>query len=243
MTTSCATLSQLLALTNGVFDSFGSTSQGTVTFDSNPSATTTFTVTADFGALPVVAVLTAVAGSPSTNEYQIGGDTTITATNFAAAAIDAANDMSALVTATSVGNIAYLETAETGPQSEYGMVTSEAASMLLSGATLEGGNDLMQFYLDCACSQLQVDCWGDKRSCAHIYLAAHYASVAQGAGETGPVNSRQIDKLRTSYAAVGTATQLDAEFATTKWGRMYLSLRSTLLRLPIVGRATLVTMG
>ncbi len=98
----------------------------------------------------------------------------------------------------------------------------------------------LQTLLDVTADQIPLDVWLVKSSTAHVYLTAHMLTVAED-NERGPVNSEQIDKIRVSYGAVGTATQLDANLSTTKWGRLFLQLRTTLLLVPIVGRRNLLT--
>jgi hypothetical protein len=97
----------------------------------------------------------------------------------------------------------------------------------------------LQILLDSTAAQIPLGVWMSKASTAHAYLTAHILTVAEG-GERGQVNARSIDKVSVSYAAVGTATQLDANLSTTKWGRLFLQLRSTLLNVPIVGRRSLL---
>ena len=102
--------------------------------------------------------------------------------------------------------------------------------------------EFLQVWLDATADAINVSQWKRKASTGHVFLAAHLLTVTtkEGRGERGPANSKAIDKLRVTYAAVGTATQLDANFSTTRYGRAYLALRSTLLVTPIVGRRTLL---
>ena len=91
--------------------------------------------------------------------------------------------------------------------------------------------------LEVAGSMISLECWGTKASNGHLLLAAHLLQLFAGAGGAsagGPVASRTIGKISESYAV---ATQADAELATTTYGQLYLTLRKTLLLLPITGRA------
>lgn len=96
----------------------------------------------------------------------------------------------------------------------------------------------LQVWLDATADAINVSCWGKKSCTAHIFMAAHMLTVVAGK-ERGPVKSKQIDKLRIAYADVGTNVGLDPHFSTTRYGRAFLALRSTLLVLPIVGRRIL----
>jgi len=66
-------------------------------------------------------------------------------------------------------------------------------------------------------------------------------TVAAG-GEAGPVESRKIDKIEEKFGTIWNP-DLDPSFGTTKWGRLYLQLKSTLLILPVAGRRHLVAPG
>lgn len=235
----CATLEEVL---DQALDcrSFGDPSSGTITFADNPADGTTFTVTNDLWTFPPeVATLTARPAAPGVGEYLIGANASETAANFAAKVNDAAEAMGSLVMASVSGAVVTISTAAEGPESMFKMETSAPADLVLSGDTLEGGDAMVEHARACACKAINLDCWGDKASCGHIYLTAHLCSVADS-GERGPVNAKTIDKISVSYAAVGTATGLDAHFSTTKWGRLYLSMKSTLLVMPVVGRRTLL---
>lgn len=96
----------------------------------------------------------------------------------------------------------------------------------------------VQVWLDATEGLINLSCWKAKACAGHAMIAAHMMSVTKD-GERGPVNQRTIDKISVTYAAVGAATGLDAEYSGTRYGRMYLALRSTLLIAPVVGRQIL----
>lgn len=99
--------------------------------------------------------------------------------------------------------------------------------------------EVTEAFLEAAAQDINLEAWGDKASEGHVFLTAHYMAVAgQGtdAGERGPVNAEEIDKIKVSYGAVGTATGLDANYSTTKWGRLYLAKKKTLFIVGTVGR-------
>ena len=76
------------------------------------------------------------------------------------------------------------------------------------------------------CDMVHADIWGDKRSRAHTWLAAHYATVILNpSGAGGAVTSRTMGSISESY---GTGMVEDSELASTKYGRLYLGLRKSL---------------
>lgn len=99
-------------------------------------------------------------------------------------------------------------------------------------------------WLEAAGQDINLAAWGDKASEGHIFLTAHYMQVGgwgDDAGERGPVTAEQIDKIRVQYGQVGTATGLDANYSTTKWGRLYLAKKKTIFVAGMVGRRFLLT--
>ena len=54
--------------------------------------------------------------------------------------------------------------------------------------------------------------------------------------ESGAINRKKIDKIEVSFAATGTATGIDADFGSTRWGRLYLAMKKTIFVAPIAGR-------
>lgn len=76
------------------------------------------------------------------------------------------------------------------------------------------------------CDMLHVDIWGDKLSRAHLWLAAHFATVVLNPSEAaGMVASRTLDKISESYVA---GSFEDAEMSATKYGRLHMALRKSL---------------
>ncbi len=104
--------------------------------------------------------------------------------------------------------------------------------------------DFLQVWLDATDDAINISCWGSKSCTAHVFLAAHMLTVVNpssgaGVGEVGPIKRKEIDKLEVEYSEAAESSQLDSHFATTRYGRNYLTLRSTLLVLPLVGRRIL----
>ena len=100
----------------------------------------------------------------------------------------------------------------------------------------------LQAWLDATVDQISLDCWNLKASTGHAALAAHYVTISKSSsGEKGVVSERQIDKLRIKYAEGNVAQGVtDPHFSTTRYGRMYLAIRSTLLIAGTVGRTVLL---
>ncbi len=236
MPASCATRAEFLAVAPE-FSSYGPTSTGHVV----PNVSTPgdqFFIRSASNAPALLLTFEAVPAAPVLgSEYLAGATTEETAASLAASI----NANGQLATASVSSNNLYIQSIETGVDGLHTIDDKpDGVFVFLTGNTLEGGAALIDQALACACSQINLECWGDKAQCAHIYLTAHMLTVANG-GEAGPVNRRKIDKIEESFAAVGTATQLDASFATTKWGRLYLQLRKSLFIAPVPGRRFLVS--
>jgi hypothetical protein len=155
------------------------------------------------------------------------------ATSFVAAIADSeAADIVSAVKTTPV--IVQITTLAKGYNSEIAFSTSDAAVYELSGATLAGGSDLLDFQLSTTASMVNVSTWRGKAGAAQAYLCAHFMAIATGAGggETGATTSRAIDRISQSNAATSFDTS-DAAFASTRWGRQYLALKATVLRIPM----------
>jgi len=232
----CATRAEFLAVAPE-FATYGSTSSGRVV----PNAATPgdrFSIRSASDSPVISLTFTAVAAAPILgSEYLAGATSTDTAESLAAS-INAAGQ---LATASVSGNIIYIDSIQTGVDGLHAISDKPVGVFqLLTGNTLEGGAALIDQALACACSQINLECWGTKAQCAHVYLTAHMLTVANG-GEAGPVNRRKIDKIEESFAAVGTATGLDPSFSTTKWGRLYLQLKQSLFVAPVPGRRFLVS--
>lgn len=222
----CATLNEFVDLVPE-FLTLGDASTGTLVVASQPAPGDSITLADPYAFPPVVETL--IAGT----DYAIGVDEAATAANIAAAM-----DAGSLVTASAIGATVYVASVKTGAAGNVGVSTTNPAALAWSGVALTGGDALVLFSLDCACSMIALDCWGSKASCGHVYLAAHMLAVASGlaGGESGPVNRKKIDKIEISNAATGLATGLDANFGSTKWGRLYLAMKKTIFVAPIAGR-------
>jgi hypothetical protein len=209
------------------FGSVGGPSIGTIEWLSTGTAGDTISI----GGVQMTAVAGArVAGSST---WSIDGAAVAEATSFVAAIADSeAADLVSAVKTTPV--IVQITTLAKGYNSELAFSTSDAAVYELSGATLAGGSDLLDFQLSTTASMVNVSTWRGKAGAAQAYLCAHFMAIATGAGggETGATTSRAIDRISQSNAA--TAFEMsDAAFASTRWGRMYLALKSTVLRIPM----------
>jgi len=91
--------------------------------------------------------------------------------------------------------------------------------------------------LECTCSMINLECWGDKASCGHLYLAAHFSATQLGE-EAGSLTAKTIGRISESFSASVTVDPGNM-FQTTKYGRMYWMLFRTLLKAPIAARRTL----
>lgn len=100
--------------------------------------------------------------------------------------------------------------------------------------------ETLEWFLESAGQDINLECWGEKASQGHALLTAHYMTVAglgSSGGERGPVTSKKIDKLAITYgSSVASASD---ELASTKWGRLYLSKRKTIIIAPMVARRNL----
>ena len=227
MAARCATLAEFLTQAPE-FGTVGPQSTGTVTIAVQPAPGDAFTLVDSASLLPVSE--TYVAGT----DFVIGATVDDTAANLAAAIT-----AGALAQAAAVANVVTVVSVSTGPVSLLGMTTSNAVAMVLSGPTLTGGDAVVEFALECACAQINVQCWGQKADCAHVYLSAFFLSVSSGTGGGGgAVSSKTIDKISVSYA-VATPTGSNAQMASNKWGQLYLQLRKSVFVAPVPGRAFL----
>jgi hypothetical protein len=219
VTQRCATLAEFLTQAPE-FLGFGSESAGTLTVATNPSPGDSITLATRYG-VPIVTE-TYVADT----NYSIGVDETATA-----AAIAAAIDGGVLAAASSDGPVVSILTS-VGPLGSLSL-TSDSANLVWGETPMTPGDAQVMFALNCACSQINLSCWGVKADCAHVYLTAHMLAVQSGQ-QSGAVSSKTIDKLSISYA---NATPTNAELSSTKWGRMYMQLQKTVMVLPVIGRA------
>jgi len=222
MAASCVTPAAFLAATGTEFTDLGVASTGTVTVASVGSPAETITV----GGV----ALTAVAGArtPGSDDFSLSSGTVLgVAQSIVDAVNDAANSFATLVTATLLTPglpVLQLTSVSTGYHSTLPFVTDAPAVYDLDpdGGSLSGGEVMVTTILDSTCAMLGP-CWGTKKSWAHIYLAAHFATISEG-GAGGPVSSRSIDKISESYAIQPPS---DPDLGSTKWGLLYLALRAT----------------
>lgn len=229
MAASCVTALEFIQATGTEFLSFGVASTGTVTVASVGAPGDTISVGGQ--------TLTAVAGARTSgaDDFSLAsGTVTGVARSIVDAIDDASNSFTTLVTAAIQipgTAVVVLTTVSLGYYSTLPFTTSAAAVYELDpdDGNLTGGADLLTTVLDSTC-QMLGDCWGAKKSWGHVYLAAHFATVAQG-NAGGPVSSRSIDKISESYAVQPPS---DPDLGSTKWGLLYLALRKTL---PNIGAA------
>jgi hypothetical protein len=215
----CADSSTFLALTGPTeFISVGPVSTGSVTWLSTGTAGDTITIGS--------ATLTAVTGARAAGSltWSVDGDETAEATSFLAALQDSA--LTSVVSATRSGTTVNMTTLATGAASEIALSSSNALVYDLSGSTFTGGSALLDFTLTTTCSMLAPLCWGSKKTAGHVYLTAHFLALQMGQ-ESGAVSSKTIDRISIGYAATSFNTS-DAAFSSTKWGRAYLALKSTI---------------
>jgi hypothetical protein len=210
----CATLAELL-IAAPEFLTTGGLSTGVLTFASNPAPGDVITLATQYG-VPL-ATETYVADT----DFVIGVDAAATAGNFATAL-----SAGALAIGTAAAGVVTVISQSTGPIGVLTTVSSDA-SMVWTDATLLGGDDIVNEVLSCTCSMINLECWGSKASCGSTYLAAHFlATMGFGTGEVGPISSKKIKDLSLTYAISASS---DAEFGSTRWGRLYTMMRDTLL--------------
>lgn len=87
--------------------------------------------------------------------------------------------------------------------------------------------------------------WDTTRSTGHMARAAHILtllgmSASGAAGVAGPISARSIAGLSVSYASSAFDSS-DAGLSTTKWGRMYLDLRASVLSVPTTDVGVLIS--
>lgn len=218
----CLTAAAFLALVPD-FASVGGPSTGTIVW----AATGTAGETISIGGVQMTAVAGArVAGS---NTWSVDGDAATEATSFVAAIAD--SDAAEIVTAEKTTPTAVeVTTIGLGYDSELAFATSTPLVYTLSGDTLTGGSDLLDFQLETTCLMVNASAWGSKAGAAQAYLCAHFMAIAtgKGGGETGATTSRSMAAISQSNASTAFATT-DAAFASTRWGRMFLALRATVI--------------
>lgn len=230
MAARCATLEEFLAFAPE-FRTAGSTSTGHVV----PGVSTPgdrFSIRSASNSPAVLLIFTAVASSPTLGTEYLAGATGEETAASLAASINAAGQLA--TASVSVNNL-YIESIQTGVDGLHTLSDKpDGIFTFITGETLVGGAELIETTLACACSQINIECWGGKADCAHLYLTAHMLSLAIGA-ESGPVSSRTIDKISESYA-IAAASGSDADLSSTRWGRLYAQMRRSLFVAPLPGR-------
>jgi hypothetical protein len=217
MTQRCATLAEFLVQAPE-FLTFGEQSDGTLTVATQPSPGDFITLATRYG-VPIVQEMYV-----ADTDFDIGVDEATTATN-----ISTALNGGVLAAAEVSGSVVSVLTTS-GPVGALAL-TSSTVDLVWDETPMTPGEAQVMFALQCACSMINLGCWGIKADCAHIYLTAHMLATQSGQAG-GAVSSKSLDKLSISYA---TATPVDAELSSTKWGRMYLQLQKTILVLPVIG--------
>jgi len=227
MAKACVTVDEFITLLPE-FASFGAASIGQLTVTADPGAGATITVTEDRQDLPTQFVLTEGV------EWTIAsGDAQATAQSIADAFV-----AQGALQASAVGGVVHVLTVATGWLSEYA-VADDDANLAWAESRLTRGADQIEWMISCTCSMINLECWGDKASCGHAYLAAHFLTVEAG-GEGGIVSNRKIDTIQEGYGGIPAFDSSDAALASTKYGRMYLAMRATLLTPPFVARKNYV---
>jgi hypothetical protein len=230
MAARCATIEEFLRAAPEFLNA-GEQSDGTLTVLVNPSPGDTLTLATRFGVPIVTESYVGVAGAPSAGEFEIGVDAAATAANIATAL-----NGGALAAASAAGTVVSILTAN-GPIGSLTLTSSDEASMLWDESPMTPGTAQVQFALDCTCSQINIECWGVKADCGHIYLAAHFLAMqGWGSGQSGAVSSKSIDKLSISYAV---SPPSDGDLGRTKWGSLYMQMRKSLFVPGIAARAIL----
>ncbi len=229
MARACVTLDGFIELFPE-FASFGAASKASLAVTGDPAPGSSVTVTLDRQDLPEAFSLTA-----GTDFAVAAGDTAQTAANIAAAF-----NLQGTLEASSIPSSVYIKTKAPGWASQYALA-SDSPEMVWSDTRMARGDDQIEQVLACTCCMINLDQWGDKASCGHAYLAAHFLTVEAG-GEAGILSNRKIDTIQEGYT-VPTYAQGDAGFALTRFGRLYLQLRATLLTPPFIGRKHLAFQG
>jgi len=201
------------------FGSTGSASTGSIEWLATGTAGDTITI----GTVTLTAVAGArVAGSLT---WSVDGDATAEAASFRAALAD--SPAAAVVLASGAGVVVDLTTRTKGPVSLLDLAASDPD---VYGLTPFAGGD-SQIVMTLALTCPLVACHGANKGMAHAYLAAHFLAVG-GGQESGVRTSRTVNKISEGTTAPSFAAS-DAAFATTRFGRLYLALRSSVLVLPM----------
>lgn len=224
----CVTVAKFLSIVPELA-AFGGPSSGTLSFVAPSVALDTLTIGAHIGA--------AVTGprSAGSNNWSVDGPIITQLASLTDMLNDTAAGFAAIVSAFQTDPLSVLVTSRaTGITGNIAWSTSNPTDIVLDPlGALSGATDQMEFYLECACSMVNFQCWGIKFECGVIQLAAHLMTVASGA-DAGTVTSKKIDKISVSYASTSFDTS-DAAYVSTRYGRNYIALRETIVVFPVVG--------
>ena len=170
MPASCATRAEFLAVAPE-FSSYGPTSTARITANAGTVGDRFILTSADFPNETIE--WEAVAASPTLGSEYLAG----TGPETASSLVNSINARGEYVIATvTSGSTSALESIQTGVDGLHAISDKPVgAFQFLTGPTLEGGAALIDQALACACSQINLECWGDKAQCAHIYLTAQPA--------------------------------------------------------------------
>jgi len=220
----CATVDQLIAVAPE-FEFFGGPSKGQILLTGNTLAGETLTI----GDV----VLTAVAGVPLADQWSIDG-TVLEQANSLLLALQGVSLVSYIVAEKVFGSPKIkVTTLEEGLNSSYPWSTTSTSITLAPGDKLNGGDCDIAFYLGIACSMLNKGCWGTKTLPASIYIAAHLMAISLDE-DSGVATSRGISAISEGYSYLAPTGLSDPYWNNTKWGRLYLALWQTILKMPVV---------
>lgn len=93
--------------------------------------------------------------------------------------------------------------------------------------------------LEDAALQINRRAWGRKADLGTLYLAAHMMAVddlalAGSGGAQGAVLSETVGSISRTYASPGATYGVTGEFGTTKYGLMYMRLKSQVFGSPVL---------
>ena len=96
----------------------------------------------------------------------------------------------------------------------------EAEIHAIGGPTYEPPTvsaEIFTLMTDLACD-IVGDCYGDRKSEAHIFLTLHMLDTSTGATTAGTLTSRKIGQIAASYGAM--VANEDPLLGSTRWGRL-----------------------
>ena len=95
----------------------------------------------------------------------------------------------------------------------------------------------LESYIELAQSFVSECAFKTKYKSAVIFMACHLLKLDKigASGATGSVSSEKVGDLQTSYGTIGAGVDpKDADLAQTPYGIMYLRLRKTIAKTPLV---------